>query len=112
METKTIKTWTATIFIAGQLSQIEAELRKWVMRGACVTLEPCRYIFKGGSEDGARIGIIQYPRFPKEELDLRDQAVCLARDLIVSLSQLSASIVMPDETIWIYSEDKPKSALA
>lgn len=67
-ETKSAPTWTATIFIAGQISEIEDEIRYFVLRGLCVTLEPCKYIFKGGSEDGAKIGLINYPRFPPRKV--------------------------------------------
>ena len=111
MNTKSVKTWTATIFIGGHLPTIEAALRTWVMVGACVTLEPCKYIFTGGAEDGARIGLINYPRFPKSTEELREQAISLAELLVGSTHQLSCSVVMPDETVWVYRPEKEASKL-
>ena len=108
---KLSKTWTAQIYIAGQKETIEARLRFLVMAGACVTVEPARYIFTGGSEDGVRIGLIQYPRFEKPESDLAAFAVSIAKDLIETCNQLSASVVMPGETVWLYRAEKEGSKL-
>lgn len=38
--------------------------------GLCVTVTETNYIYSGGSEKGYIIGLINYPRFPKEEFSL------------------------------------------
>ena len=68
--------------------------------GACVTIEPVRYIFAGGGEDGVRIGLIQYPPFPEREDDLKEKLIDLGYKLAKANAQWSFSIVMPQETTF------------
>lgn len=57
-----IKTWTASIYIAGDIATIKHVLREECMReGLCVTVEPIDYIYTGGAEAGARIGFDSIP---------------------------------------------------
>lgn len=112
MNSETRPTYTAQIYIAGQVETIERELRTWAMKGACVTLEPVRYIFKGGVEDGVRIGFINYPRFPKAQCEITAEAIALAEHLIAACGQLSASVVCSDFTTWLYLPEKQQSKLA
>jgi len=109
---KSCATFTATIFIGGSFSQLENYLRGYVMKGRlCVSIEPCKFVYTGGCEDGARIGLINYPRFPQDTESLKKEAIELTSQLIDHLNQLSASIVFPDETQWLYRPDKQKSRI-
>ena len=101
MTTRTVNTYTAQIYMGGDIDTARAVLRSYVnVIGLCVTLEAVEYIYKGGLEAGIRVGLINYPRFPKSPLDLRSQALDLARWLREQLCQHSFSVVMPDETVW------------
>lgn len=112
MNTKSCKTWEAKIYIAGQIEAIEKVCREFTLRkGYCVTIEPLNFVYTGGMESGARIGIIQYPRFEKPIDDHKSLAQELAMLLIENCCQLSCSIVMPDKTIWIYSDKKENSKI-
>ena len=73
--------------------------------GLCVTVSPTMYIYKGGKEHGAAIGLINYPRFPKQPEEIRATALKLAELLRVKLDQFKVSVVFPDITVMI-GEDK------
>jgi hypothetical protein len=101
MRTETAPTYTAAIFIAGDLATAKLVCREYCMRvGLCVTVEPTTYIYTGGEEAGVRVGLINYPRFPSEPEELRRKALDLANVLVARLCQHSFCVVFPDETIW------------
>ncbi len=89
------------IFIAGDLDQAKQVCREFCFsEGLCVTVEPTTYIYTGGQEEGVRVGLINYPRFPSSKEELGTVARDLASDLMFQLHQHSYSIVGPDETEW------------
>lgn len=94
-------TYTAAIYIAGDLADAKRICREFCMRGACVTVEPIDYIYTGGQESGVRVGFINYPRFPAEPDAIFAQAVELAHVLIEGLCQHSASVVGSFRTVWL-----------
>lgn len=101
VKTTTAPTLRFDIFIAGDLAQAKQVCREYCMEvGACVTVEPVDYIYTGGEEAGARIGIINYPRFSTTADALFAKAERLAGQLMVRLCQHSYSIVGPEETVW------------
>lgn len=71
--------------------------------GWCVSITPTRFVYKEGTEEGAIVGVIQYPRFPKVEEELERRTIDLAHILLVELEQLRLSIVLPTRTITIES---------
>ncbi|MBN7755467.1 hypothetical protein JYP46_01405 [Nitratireductor aquimarinus] len=90
------------IFIAGDIQQAKQVCREFCFaEGLCVTVEPVTYIYTGGEEEGVRVGLINYPRFPTNKDDLAAVARDLASSLMRRLCQHSYSIVGPDETEWI-----------
>lgn len=95
-----VPTFIAQIYMAGDIAHARQILQRYVMVGACVTIEPVDYIFTGGAESGFRVRLINYPRFPRCADALRIEARVIADLLLKELSQHSFSIVMPDETIW------------
>lgn len=98
---KTEPTIRFDIFIAGDLAQAKQVCREYCYAvGLCVTVEPVSYIYTGGEEDGVRVGIINYPRFPASRDDIRYKAKELADKLLDRLCQHSYSLVGPDETTW------------
>jgi hypothetical protein len=97
-----VPTYTAQIYIAGDIAQARRLCaQRFIEKGLCVTLEPVEYVYAGGCEAGMRVGLINYPRFPAEPVEIRAKALELAELLIEALCQWSASVVMPDETVWL-----------
>lgn len=98
---KTAPTATVTIYIAGDYAAAKAICRRYCLDvGLCVTIDRTAYIYTGGCEDGVRIGLINYPRFPKETSEIIEIARSLAGALRDGLAQHSYSIVGPDLTEW------------
>lgn len=81
------------IYIAGDVQLARQFLQKYVMDGACVSISEEQYIYTLGREDGIVVNLINYPRFPKTEEELLDQAITLARKLMIELYQGSCTVV-------------------
>lgn len=97
----TVPTIRFDIFIAGDLAEAKQFCREYCYEfGLCVTVEPVTYIYTGGEEEGVRVGLINYPRFPASAAEIAEKAKNLADLLMVRLCQHSYSIVGPDETEW------------
>jgi hypothetical protein len=62
-------------------------------KGLCITVEPVKYIFTGGSEDGVRIGFINYTPYPKERIDILLRAEKLGYDIAERNGQWSFTII-------------------
>ena len=94
--------WTAqvTIYIAGDFADAKRVCRKFCAEGLCVTVEPTTFVYTGGAEDGVRIRLINYPRFPTDVPTLVATAERLGDLLRAELCQSSYSIVGPSETIF------------
>lgn len=101
---KTSKSFFAAVHIAGSYSQAETLCRQWVMRGACVQLTPCSYIYTGGAEDGVVARIMQYPRFERPEQEILDMTIELGKYLAQEMCQISFSIETPDNTVYYQAE--------
>jgi hypothetical protein len=97
----TVRTHRFDIYIAGDLAQAKQVCREHCFAvGLCVTVEPVSYIYTGGEEDGVRVGLINYPRFPDSRAAIHAKAKELADKLMERLCQHSYSIVGPEETEW------------
>ena len=89
-------------FVKLQLEKAKGICRAYCdVIGLCVTVEPTYFIYTNGQEDGVKVGFINYPRFPKEIKDIKDEAIELAKHLKAAFSQKRVSIVFTDETIMI-----------
>lgn len=102
---RTEPTFTATIYIAGDLATARQVCRAFCSIGLCVTVEATEFIYTGGAETGVRIGLLNYPRFPTEPADILGKARALADFLRERLCQHSWLIVTPTETIWNSTRD-------
>lgn len=92
----------ATIFIAGELSVIKDECRKFCMENnLCVSVQETDYIYTGGSETGASITLINYPRFPVEREKLYNVADALANSLMIRCYQKSCTIKTDTDTLFL-----------
>lgn len=89
------------IFIAGDLAEAKRICARYCFEhGLCVTVESTTYVYTGGREEGVRVGLINYPRFPVTENELGETARRLADVLLEGLDQQSFTITGPKETIW------------
>lgn len=93
-------TFTAQIYMAGDINQAKQVCRRFCLVGLCVTIEPLDFIYTGGEEAGFRIGLINYPKFPADPEHIKATAVLLANTLRDSIFQDSYTIVCSDETQW------------
>ena len=109
---KTVPTYTATIYV-GLLEYVKPadrpRKRQWSVSevehicgkfcdeiGLCVTVTPTTFVYTGGDEPGAIVGLINYPRFPKSQSEIRVEALKLASILATKLGQKRLSVVFPD----------------
>ena len=104
----TAKAYSASIHIAGSFMQAETLCRRWVMRGACVQVIPCSYIYTGGEEEGILVRLMQYPRFPRPEHEILEMAVELGQYLAQELCQVSFSIETPENVVYYQAEGYEK----
>jgi len=93
IEPKTCPTHVIKIYIAGDRNLARQVLQEYVMRGACVSISEEEYIYTMGNETGIVVNLINYPRFPKTEEILLEQALELANELLVKLFQGSCTVV-------------------
>ena len=102
MKIVTEHSFSIQIYIAGDLSIIKQECRKYCMEdGFCVTITPTDFIYTGGEESGVCIGIQNYPRFPSTKKELYEKAIRLANELITAAHQWTALVVAPEMTVWL-----------
>lgn len=101
MKTAACSTHRFDIVMAGDYANAEQVCREYCLAvGLCVTIEPVEYVYTGGQESGFRVGLMNYPRFPTSEIDLRTKAHALAELLRERLCQHSFSIIGRDVTEW------------
>lgn len=94
-------TYVVDIFIAGELLEIKRICQHYCEHGLCVTVTPTDFLYTYGSESGARIGLINYARFPSDAESIECQAFALAERLMLGVSQRSCSVVTPDRTYFL-----------
>lgn len=100
--TKTLPTFRAEIFMAGNIDVARQWLRhRCYHAGLCVTVTSADFIYTGGEESGFVVGLVNYPRFPSAPQQIRDRAVEIAEGLVVHLCQRTALVVDTHETTWI-----------
>lgn len=100
---KTVPTYTATIYVGEPEPGAAAKICRAYCDeiGLCVTVTPTLYVYRGGQEPGVAVGLINYPRFPSTPEEIRRKALRLAELLKEGMQQRGASIVFPDETVWL-----------
>ncbi|URC22623.1 hypothetical protein KASHIRA_00290 [Serratia phage vB_SmaM-Kashira] len=103
-EKGSVLTYYASIHMAGSIEAAKDLIQLWVLRGACVQVTPCDYIYTGGREAGFVARMINYPRFPKEESEIFLEAEALGNHLATLLGQLSFTIERPGVTAYYERE--------
>lgn len=98
-KSKNCKTWYAWVYIAGDYHTAKKVCEEFCFpSGLCVTVEEVDFMFGGGQETGARVGLIQYPPFEEEENILLDKAVDIGKRIAKSNHQFSFTVVAKEET--------------
>ena len=106
MTTTQAITYRVIIFISGPLDVIEQTCRSSCLAiGLCVTVTPTRFIYAGGEETGAEIGLLNYPRFPADPAEINYKARHLANLLLLATYQRSVLVVTPTTTEWITKDE-------
>lgn len=101
MKTNDVPTFWARIFIAGDYYAIAAVCQAYCDEiGYCVTVEPTSYVYTLGTETGAVIGLINYPRFPRDPEAIFEHAETLGLRVMEQCGQKSFSIMTPTFTRW------------
>lgn len=95
------ETYRVNIYVAGDVGLARNILQEYAMRGACVSVAACDYVYTGGMESGVNVGLINYPRLPSSKPEILKQAIELAKLLIEGLFQGSATVVADDKSIFI-----------
>ena len=99
---KESNTYRVKIYLSGSIDMAKQIIRKYCLDvGLCVTIEPTTYIYAGGEEDGYVVGLINYPRFPADVIEIHSKAFALAHELLEGTYQHSVLIMTPQETTWI-----------
>ncbi len=98
---KTINTYEVKIYIAGDLSAIINCCRIFCLRGACVSVQQMDFVYTGGMESGACVGLINNARFPRKAVEIDSLAIELANQLIGACCQRSCSVSTPEKTYYI-----------
>ena len=73
--------------------------------GMGLTITDMEFIYTDGSEKGVVIGLINYPRFPKDPKQIRDIAKELVSELMLRLEQERISVVCSDVTTMYEKSD-------
>lgn len=76
-------------------------------KGLCVTVTPTVYIYTGGEEAGYVVGLVNYPRFPSAEDEIKGRAKGLAIRLLEGTFQRSIMLMGHREATWISRTDMP-----
>lgn len=99
---KTASNRRADIYIAGDYARaVEICERFCTDNGYCVTVDPTTFVYKFGKEQGVRVGLIDYPRFPQSQGDMEWRARQIADLLLTGLNQGSYTIVGPMKSIFV-----------
>lgn len=88
------------------ISLVKSICKRYVDKiGDCVTVTPTDFIYTNGNEKGVVVGFIQYPRFPREEDLIKENAIRLANELMIALTQYRVTITTPYESIMLENEN-------
>jgi len=99
---KTSSTWWVNIYIAGPIEIGKQICREECWQEAlCVNVQPCDYIYTGGEESGYCVGLVNYPRFPRDGADITNRAKALAVRLMEGTYQHSVMVQTPTDTYWL-----------
>jgi len=77
-----------------------------LQKGLCVTIEPTTFIYTGGEESGYVVGLVNYPRFPSTNEEIKDRAEKLMLRLLDETFQQSGMVMTPEQTVWFTKREE------
>lgn len=81
------------------VSEVEQIMQDYCdLTSFAVTITPIIFVYKGGRENGAVVGLINYPRFPSTPEDITKRSLEIAQILKNKFKQIRLSVVCPDNT--------------
>ena len=110
------ETFTASIYVGlrqgyvGGLTSFEV-VRQW-LQNYCnevklgLTFTQTEFIYVDGGEPGVIIGLINYPRFPSSEEEIKEKALAIAKGLMELCQQERVSVVFSDETVMLEKQEE------
>lgn len=98
---KSTESYQCDIYIAGNTVTIEETCAAFCEKGACVSITPITYVYTAGRESGAKVTFISYARFPKGRQQWKQDALCLAKQLIKSCHQHSCTVIDDEESLMV-----------
>jgi len=102
MKTESVSTFWVKLYLSGPIEVAKQVIRAECMdRGLCVTIEPTQFIYTGGEEAGYVVGLVNYPRFPADPVDIEARAEALMLRLLNETYQHSAMLMTPAVTRWV-----------
>lgn len=102
MITRIEPTVVVDVYVSGDYTSIKHCLSKFCLEGLCVSVSPVDYVYTYGLEAGAKVTLINYPRYPTTQVDLIKTAKRLGLSILGYTAQGSFTVVGPDET-YFYS---------
>lgn len=97
---KSCRSYTVDVFVSGDYSAIKLEVSKFVLRGLCVSVSPVDYLYTMGIEAGARVTLLNYPRYEVNPDEVLSLAVLLGERVTRCTCQGSYLVVAPEETFF------------
>lgn len=88
------------IYIAGDYNHAKQLLQKFVEIGLCVSVTKTDFVYKYGQEAGVKVTLINYPRFPTTEEELKTIAIDIGHYLMDNMAQGSFTVYGPETTIY------------
>lgn len=89
------------IYVAGDRTLARHFCQEYCMKGLCVNVSDCDYVYTGGSEAGVKVTLINYARYPSTQSYLTKEALCLGEFLATRLHQSSFSVISPDGSRFV-----------
>ena len=112
---KTCPTYQVSIYM-GLQTGYSGKIHRWetafdVCQNYCneihlgLTFTQTKFLYVDGNEIGFIVGLINYPRFPETEGNIRTKAIDLAKILMKKLEQERCSVVTPFQTFMLEKDD-------
>lgn len=89
------------IYIAGSYEVAKEICAQFCERGFCVSISPVCFVYTHGREDGVRVTLINYARFPSSGQKIANNARILADMMLEGLRQGSFSIVGGGKSVFV-----------
>ena len=95
---KSVRSFHATIYIAGDYDYAVNRLQSYMEKGMCVSCRKTDYVYTYGKEAGIEVTLINYPKHEMTNDEWIAEARAIGTFLLDELAQGSFTIEFPDYT--------------